>query len=69
MARDKAKDDLMFNCKQLHEHVQVASHYGANEEKVLRFLKDSCVKGDILYFTHAQVYRLIKDKLGFAVPV
>ena len=69
MARDKAKDDRMFNCNQEHEHSQVASHYGANTEKVLKFLKDSCARGDIYRFTHAQVYQLIKDKLGFPVPV
>ncbi len=69
MARDKAKDDLMFNCNQVHEHTQVASHYGTNEENVLKFLKDSCAKGDIFYFTHAQVYKLIEDKLGLAIPV
>ena len=69
MARDKAKDDRMFNCNQEHEHSQVASHYGANTEKVLKFLKDSCARDDIYRFTHAQVYQLIKDKLGFPVPV
>lgn len=68
MARDKAKDDLMFNCNQEHEHAQVASHYGRDKEKVLKFLKDSCAKGDIFRFTHAQVYKLIKDKLGLAIP-
>ena len=55
MARDKAKDDRMFNCNQEHEHSQVASHYGANTEKVLKFLKDSCARDDIYRFTHAQV--------------
>ena len=69
MGRDKAKDDRMFNCNQEHEHSQVASHYGANTEKVLKFLKDSCARDDIYRFTHAQVYQLIKDKLGFPVPV
>lgn len=69
MARDKAKDDLMFNCNQDYEHSQVASHYGTNKEKVLKFLKESCAKGDIYRFTHAQVYLLIKEKLGFPIPV
>jgi len=69
MARDKAKDDLMFNCNQEHEHSQVASHYGTNKEKVLNFLKESCARGDIYHFTHARVYQLIKEKLGFSIPV
>ncbi|MDD2690316.1 MAG: hypothetical protein PHX69_00860 [Simplicispira sp.] len=68
MARDKAKDDLMFNCNQEYEHAQVASHYGGNKEAVLRFLKDSCAKGDIFRFTHAQVYQLIKEKLHLPIP-
>lgn len=68
MARDKAKDDLMFNCNQEHEHTQVASHYGENKENVLRFLKDSCARGDIFRLTHAQVYKLIQDKLRLPIP-
>jgi hypothetical protein len=69
MARDKAKDDLMFNCSQEHELTQVASHYGPDKERVSDFLKKACAKGDIHRFTHAQVYQLIKEKLGLAVPV
>lgn len=69
MARDKAKDDLMFNGNQDYELTQVASHYGANKERVLKFLKDSCARGDIFHFTHAQVYKIIKEKLGLAIPV
>ena len=69
MARDKAKDDLMFTCNQDYELTQVASHYGADKERVLKFLKDSCARGDIFRFTHAQVYKLIKEKLGLAIPV
>ncbi len=69
MARDKAKDDLMFNCSQSYELDQVASHYGINKEKVLQFLKDSCKKGDIYNSTHLEVYNLIKSKLGYPIPV
>ena len=69
MARDKGKDDQMFNYNQDYELTQVASHYGADKERVLKFLKDSCARGDIFRFTHAQVYKLIKEKLGLAIPV
>lgn len=69
MARDKAKDDLMFNCSQDYELTQVANHYGADKERVFVFLKNSCARGDIFRFTHAQVYKLIKEKLGLVVPV
>lgn len=69
MARNKAKDDLMFNCTQSYELEQVASHYGVNKGRVLQFLKDSCLKGDIYHSTHLEVYTLIQSKLGYPIPV
>ncbi|MRR50336.1 MAG: hypothetical protein EG825_05390 [Rhodocyclaceae bacterium] len=69
MARDKAKDDLLFNCNQSYELDQVAGHYGVNKDKVLQFLQDSCKKGDIYHSTHLKVYGLIKSKLGYSIPV
>lgn len=69
MARDKAKDDLLFNCSQSYELDQVASHYGLNKSKVLQFLKDSCGRGDIYHSTHLEVYKLIQSKLGYPIPV
>ena len=69
MARDKAKDDRMFNCSQEYELDQVASHYGVNEMIVKAFLKSSCNNHTIYNSTHKQVYELIKNKLGYPVPV
>jgi len=69
MARDKAKDDNLFNCNQSYELDQVASHYGTNKEKILEFLKDSCARSDIDHSTHLEVYSLIKDKFGYPIPV
>ncbi len=69
MPRDKAKDDLMFNCKQEYERNQVAGHYGPNKQKVLDFLIASCQRGDIYNSTHKQVYELIQDKFGYDIPV
>lgn len=69
MARDKAKDDRFFNCAQYYEIEQVASHYDHNKAEVLEFLKSSCTKKVILYSTHMQVYQLIKEKLGYPIPV
>lgn len=69
MARDKAKDDRQFNCSQEHERVYVSGLYGVNALKVKAFLVVNCQGGAIRNSTHAQVYTLIKDKLGFAIPV
>ena len=69
MARDKAKDDKQFNCTQEHERVYVSGLYGANASEVKEFLIASCQSGAIKNSTHAQVYTLIKEKLGYAIPV
>lgn len=69
MARDKAKDDLMFNCSQSYELDQVAGHYGVNKDRVLQFLKDSCGNGGIYHATHLEVYKLIQSRFGYPIPV
>lgn len=67
MARDKSKDDMYFNCSQIHEQNYVASLY-LHQQKVLTFLKESCANGSIHYSTHYQVYKLIEKKFGYPVP-
>lgn len=69
MARDKAKDDSMFNCSQEHERAYVSGLYGANKSKVEEFLKKKCASKAISNSTHKQVYDLIQKELGYAVPV
>lgn len=69
MARDKAKDDSLFNCSQDYEFDQVAGHYGIYKTLVMIFLKKSCENNDIYHSTHREVYQLIKDKLGYPIPV
>jgi hypothetical protein len=39
MARDKATDDLLFNCSQEYERNLVANHYGKGKDKVRQFLE------------------------------
>jgi hypothetical protein len=68
MARDKAKDDQLFNCNQDYELDQVASHYGVNKQVVMIFIKDACAKKVIFHSTHATVYKLIQSKFGYPVP-
>lgn len=68
-ARDKAKDDKFFNCDQDYEVELVANHYGSNKQVVINFLKESCHNGKIHYSTHLQVYTLIKNELGYPIPV
>ncbi len=67
MARDKAKDDVYFNCSQEHELNYVANLYVSSNE-VKQFLKRKCSDGTINYKTHYEVYTLIKNELGYAIP-
>ena len=68
MARDKARDDKYFNCKQEHEDGYVAGLYGSNKDKVSTFLSNKCADKTINNSTHKEVYNLIKEKLGYALP-
>jgi len=61
VAKDKKKDDELFNCSQEHELNYVAKLYGEKEEVVKKFLKEKCESGEIKNFTHKEVYALIKD--------
>ncbi len=67
MARDKAKDDKLFNCEQEHERNYVAGLY-SQKNMVYEFLVVKCKDNTIKYKTHMQVYELIKAKLGFPIP-
>jgi hypothetical protein len=70
MARDKAKDDLLFNCSQEHELKYVSGLYeGVEELIVYNFLVNSCQNGSIKNFTHLQVYSLIQQHYGYPIPV
>ncbi|MCK9200207.1 MAG: hypothetical protein M0P59_09560 [Gallionella sp.] len=69
MARDKAKDDQLFNCNQDYELDQVASHYGLHKKQVLEFLKSSCASKLLSHTTHHEVYTLIKIEFGYPIPV
>lgn len=67
MARDRAKDNKLFNCSQEHELNYVAGLY-TEKKKVYDFLKEACNKNLIYDSKHDQVYQLIKGKLGYEKP-
>ena len=57
MARDKAKDDLLFNCSQQHEHDYVIGLYDDdNQDDVKKLLEEGCEDKTIKNFTHSEVY-------------
>ncbi len=68
MARDKARDDKYFNCSEKHENDYVSSLYGNNKDSVSIFLVTACSSKKIHYSTHMDVYELIKNEFGYAVP-
>lgn len=68
MARDKERDDKMFNCSQEWEIDYVANLYPAHETQVKQFLIRKCHDGTIKYYTHMEVYQLIKKELGYPIP-
>jgi len=67
--RDKAKDDVLFNCSQEYEIDYVARCYGTNRMQVKNLLTTKCQSGAICNYTHAQVYALIKQELCLDPPV
>ena len=69
MARDKSKDDKLFNCSQEHEHRYVFNLYEGNEKIVKDFLEEKCDDKTIIYFNHIDVYQLIQDELELQIPV
>lgn len=68
MGRDKARDDKYFNCSEQHEIDYVAGLYDESD-KVRDFLVKKCADGTIHYSTNLQVYQLIKDVLGYDIPL
>ncbi len=56
-------DHKLFNCSEEYEVNYVANLY-TESKKVEAFLIEQCKNGTIKNFTHAEVYALIKAKLG-----
>lgn len=67
MARDKAKDDEYYNCSEDHERDYVSGLYSETDE-VSEFLIEKCKDGTIKNSTHAEVYELINNELGYPIP-
>lgn len=68
MAKDKAKDDLFFNCSEQHEVDYVAGLY-KDSDGVREFIKKRCADGTIHYSKSIEVYKLIQKELGYKIPV
>ena len=64
-ARDKAKDDKLFNCALIYELDYVAGLYEENSAVVKYFLQSNCQKGNLKDRTYLEVYNLVKEYLGF----
>ena len=61
MARDKAKDDLMFNCSQQHEIDFVKRQY-TDPATAEKHIKAGCSAGIIKNWTHKKVYEHLASK-------
>lgn len=69
MARDRAKDQKLFNCAQSYEHDYVASLYSTERRPSVRtLLASGCSNNTIYHSTHHQVYQLIQTRLGYPIP-
>lgn len=69
MARDKSKDDTLFNCAQQYEHDYVVGLYTLDQRPSVRtFLKNGCNNNTIYHSTHFRVYQLIQQHLGYPIP-
>lgn len=64
-AKDKARDDALFNCSQQHEIDYVASRYPqARRDEVKQLLLARCKDKTFHHATHAEVYAQIRKELG-----
>ncbi len=68
MGRDKTKDDKIFNCSEEYELNYVSGLY-ENKKAVYDFLVIACRIISIKNSTHLQVYKLIKAKFGYEIPL
>lgn len=68
-SRDKARDDKFFNWDQDHEFDYVAGRYGLHGAEVKAFLYfyKGYHEGERLYMTHKEVYKMIRERLGFSI--
>lgn len=68
MGSNKARDDKFFNCSEQHEIDYVCRHY-KDQNGVRKLLEEKCADGTIKYSTSLEVYKLIKNEMGYEIPI
>ncbi len=68
MARDKAKDEEIFNCIEENEHKYILGLYNEEKQKVKEFLIRKSLNKTIKNFTYMNVYLSIKTELELDIP-
>lgn len=70
MARDRAKDNNIFDASQDQEHNDLVRLYPLEQRpRVRAFLLNSCANNTITKTTHREVYKLIQTNIGYPEPV
>lgn len=65
MARNKSRDDKLFNCSQQHEIDYVTSLYPKEYRKDIKeFIELNCALGVFDNSTHKYVYNSIEERFG-----
>ena len=67
MPRDKAKDDIKFNCRDENDIYHVSSLY-EDYNSVKKLILEKCRMNEIDRSTHMEIYNLIREELNHPVP-
>ncbi len=67
MARSKSNDKQVFTCEQPFQ-LNYLNHLYNNNEEVEFFLKRNCANGKLEKKTHIEVFKMIKEELGYPIP-
>lgn len=67
MARNKSNDKHVFYSDQMHQ-LNYFSHLYGHNQNVDKFLKRLCAIGTLDKKTHLEVFKIVRDKLGYPLP-
>ncbi len=69
MTKKKTHIDSLFDCNEKHEYEYIIGIYSYDKQnRISNLLSSACNNGELDSLTYQEIYELIENKLGYAIP-
>lgn len=69
MNSNQIQTDSLFDCHEKHEFEYIIGTYSYDKQNsISNLLSNACNNGELDSLTYQEIYELIENKLGYAIP-